>query len=360
MVSEYAEIAARSDDELRELLVSGEPVERIWAMWALGLRRAAAASPALVVAVHGEPTPGVRRHFAVLFAAFGEHPALMELALLDPDEYVRATALQYATVLAASAAERVPWPAILARLEEDPAPPARLAIVEHVPDDAPPPVRAAVLRHLEDPDADVRAAVLDYLARQWQRRHDGGGALPPEVRARAQIEPSRELRRALLGLWLRADGVAPVLRALVATGDEALALEALAIAPEQVPALGWDDVEPLRRSSTPAVQHALFALFEGRLDEVPLAWLLAHALEHHQLVGDVLDQLATRLPGATPAEVPRELFVRLAQHEDQLLDEAAATTLALEAGEGEEDHTRLEAHLAAVTALLIELQRRGR
>lgn len=47
-----------------------------------------------------EPDAGVRRHLLVVLAGAGEGRSIMTLAVHDPDERVRATALQYLARLA--------------------------------------------------------------------------------------------------------------------------------------------------------------------------------------------------------------------------------------------------------------------
>lgn len=91
----FDEVAELETEELRALLRSGAPRERVWAAWALSLRMGDAARPELLKVARGEPDAGARRHFTVVLAGYGDVDALAALARHDPDGYVRASSCHY-------------------------------------------------------------------------------------------------------------------------------------------------------------------------------------------------------------------------------------------------------------------------
>ena len=88
----FSDVEQLDPDELKTLLVAGEPPERVWAAWALGLRHHEAFARELKATAAEEPHPGVRRHLVVVLAGAGESRSVLTMAVHDPDERVRATA----------------------------------------------------------------------------------------------------------------------------------------------------------------------------------------------------------------------------------------------------------------------------
>lgn len=88
------------EEDLRQLLITGDPDEGIWVAWTLGRELGASIVPELTRLIRKIPSPITRRHLVVMLAGYGEVSILKELALEDPDESVRATACQYLTRVA--------------------------------------------------------------------------------------------------------------------------------------------------------------------------------------------------------------------------------------------------------------------
>jgi hypothetical protein len=90
----FEQTHALSLAELHALRASAEPRVRLWATWALATRDDTATF-ARLDDVRAEPDAGVRRHLVVVLAGRQDTSSLETIAALDPDDEVRATALQY-------------------------------------------------------------------------------------------------------------------------------------------------------------------------------------------------------------------------------------------------------------------------
>lgn len=93
--TDWRDVASLPEPEQRSLLQAADPVERVWATWALALRLGAHSVPALRGALDAEPTPGLRCQLVVVLAGLGQRDLVRGLATDDPDATVRATACQY-------------------------------------------------------------------------------------------------------------------------------------------------------------------------------------------------------------------------------------------------------------------------
>ncbi len=91
----HTEVAELDDDALVQLLEEGEPPERVWAAWELGLRREETLVDRIRARLDVEPHFGVRRHLAIMLAGFDDVETLRHLAETDENPYVRATTCQY-------------------------------------------------------------------------------------------------------------------------------------------------------------------------------------------------------------------------------------------------------------------------
>ena len=80
---------------LDALLSGGDPQERVWAAWEIGLRLGKDALPDITRQAYAAPDPGTRRHMVVVLAGLGKQSVLKTLALHDPDDSVRGTSIQY-------------------------------------------------------------------------------------------------------------------------------------------------------------------------------------------------------------------------------------------------------------------------
>src|SRR3954470_7172098 len=90
----FSEVGRLDANELRALLVAGEPPERVWAAWALGLLHDEAFARDLRATAAEEPHPGVRRHLVIILPRAGEHTSHLTTAGHDRNERVHAPALQ--------------------------------------------------------------------------------------------------------------------------------------------------------------------------------------------------------------------------------------------------------------------------
>lgn len=185
----YADLAdvqrAPTADVLR-LLRLGEPQERVWAAWTLGLRDQGGAW--LVERARLDPTPGVRRHLAVMMAGFGRRDDLWRVAE-DPHLRVRATALHWLCRLSRPS-DVVAWDRLMPRLDWEP-PAVRAAILRGLPEQLPPDVDTRWPAALDDPYAEVRSAALDRLAGRPEDRQ----RLTLRLMHRLGEETDRELRQ---------------------------------------------------------------------------------------------------------------------------------------------------------------------
>lgn len=100
--SSFEQVNSLSETERRTLLQQGDPSERVWAAWSLGLEYGASLSPDLIQTLNQAPHPGTRRHLVIMLAGHGERVLVATIAKHDPDEIVRATACQYLIQTAAT------------------------------------------------------------------------------------------------------------------------------------------------------------------------------------------------------------------------------------------------------------------
>lgn len=159
----FCDIARLPPERLRQLISSTVPTERIFAAWALGLTQQNSAAPYLTGAMDREPDAGVRRHLIVVLAGLGERDAVCVLAEYDPDEHVRATAVRQLLRLARP--QDADLHALLVRCVQRDKPTVCIACIEEVKPDSPQQLLDAIEPLIVHPDAAVRAAVIERLAR---------------------------------------------------------------------------------------------------------------------------------------------------------------------------------------------------
>jgi HEAT repeat protein len=236
----FGEVQQLDSAALRALLVSGEPPERVWAAWTLGLQRDQTFERELRVTATEEPDAGVRRHLVVVLAGAGEARSVLTMAVYDPDERVRATALQYVARLAAPADPEANE--LLARVLADGAPPLRLGCIFGLRTDAPAALWNAVDACVSNNDRDLRWAAFETVMRQGKMAR----AAPELTRVLMNTEPERSTRWSALTLLHERDGASGLLALL-----DDVALEARVI-PEVVEMLhakdvhlAWPEVERL-------------------------------------------------------------------------------------------------------------------
>ncbi|MBN1427656.1 MAG: HEAT repeat domain-containing protein [Anaerolineae bacterium] len=98
----FEQVNSLGETERRTLLQQGDPSERVWAAWSLGLEFGASLNPDLIQSLNQAPHPGTRRHLVIILAGHGEKALVTTIAKHDPDEIVRATACQYLIQTAAT------------------------------------------------------------------------------------------------------------------------------------------------------------------------------------------------------------------------------------------------------------------
>ena len=91
----FEEIKKLSTEALESLLAKGDATERVYATWALALKKGTIENSDILTLCDGEPNAGVRRHLIIILAGSGQLKSLYNLAENDPDPEVRADALQY-------------------------------------------------------------------------------------------------------------------------------------------------------------------------------------------------------------------------------------------------------------------------
>lgn len=271
--SRYEEVARLDEVEKESLLKEGDPPERVWAAWALGVRRGAGFMPDLATTLAVEPSAGARRHLAIVLGGYGERWLLTVLATGDPDPGVRETACRALARLATTTvADDEVFETLLGRLLND-VPTVRAAVVESLPACAPEVLRRAADATLTDPALEVREAAFARIA----ARVTSGEPLPASVPSRALVEPERFLRRKLLALWESVAGPRPLLAGAAARSPEVL-LQALDLLLEEGRPVAWSAVESVSQSALSVATARLLRLFAGRLDEIPLGPRLAMLL----------------------------------------------------------------------------------
>jgi len=212
----FREVIELDDGSLRSLLTSGEAPERVWAAWALGLRRFGE----LPAITRHEPSPGVRRHLVIVLLGLGERDAVAAMLANDPDPYVRASAcLHLARVVARDDDSLVDL--LVSRAGLDSSALVRVALAQGASADSPKRIEDALATMLEDGDREVRLATVDALARGGTRNLD-------RLQRRLSCEQDDEVTRAILVHRLAQVGVERLFEGLF--GDERVVALALDIA----------------------------------------------------------------------------------------------------------------------------------
>jgi hypothetical protein len=181
----------QEQDLLETVVRTGDGPERVWSAWALALRLGSDSLPAL--AHDTQPDPGVRAHFAVILAGFGQEEALRALAASDPDPFVRATALDY--LMRTASLERRPETArfIDGLLVGGPEEQLALRVLQTAPADWPPFSKQAIEALLSHPTPSVRIEAAHRLPTAVSPED-----LPVElIRARLRDELDPRVLRAL-------------------------------------------------------------------------------------------------------------------------------------------------------------------
>jgi len=296
----FSDVERLDPDALKTLLIAGEPPERVWAAWALGLRHHQAFARELRATAAEEPHAGVRRHLVVVLAGAGERQSVLTMAAHDPDERVRATALQYVARLAQPKDDDANE--LLARTMLEGTPLLRLGCIAGLRPDARPELWNAVDACVASPDRDLRWAAYEAVMRHGASARSG----PELTRTFLDVEPERPTRVNAFQLLLQCAGV-DGFRQLI--GDASFPATFL---PEVVEAfhqkgvrLEWADVERL-----------IERFPDGRLVHRALQ-LLALGGEGAARSGLLRLFVAERLEGGSSWEMDQEVLTRLRNALDQ-------------------------------------------
>jgi hypothetical protein len=277
VAQDFRQVLELDERTLRELISGeGDAPERLWAAWALALRRDREAASILRRAATGDPSPGVRAHLALLLVAQGEIAAAVTLARLDAEAIVRSSACRHLTRVAKPTDARL-QELIATAMRSDTSPEVHAAIADAVRLDAAEEVWTACTRRLRDPDDRVRANVVDALL----RRHASGSSLASDLRVAATSEERPDLRASMLRAWIGAEGRRAVVRAV---GDRRAqqVLNLLQFFEEENADLDPEDVESLLARNEAAIDSRVAFLHRKGVVRLPVRWLLALALRERE------------------------------------------------------------------------------
>src|SRR4029078_105013 len=158
-MDEFEDIQGVSAERLNELLETGDARQRVFAIWALGLRSAAAVTMADQLRV--EPDAGVRRALSVVLAGQGETDLLVAMCRHDPNVHVRASTMPMGMRFAI--AGRIPWSIVIGRLMDEA--PVRASVISQVDASSPQELRTAALAALHDEQDLVRWEAFETCAK---------------------------------------------------------------------------------------------------------------------------------------------------------------------------------------------------
>jgi hypothetical protein len=266
----FADVLDLADDALRQLVAGdGDEPERVWAAWALGLRRGDGPTTALLRrAATDEPSAGVRAHLAIMLIANGERAAALGLARRDPAPEVRASAWRCLARMAAPE-DRELNELLVHTLATEQATEVRLALVDGMRADAPPALESRALALLDDADATLRSVAIDFALRC---RRPGEG-FPRVLCEHLVRETDRRLFAELADRWVADAGPSPVLSASVAWPAETAALLLARLGATDA-ALALADLDGLHAREEPAIDAELVGMAARGRVVPPLRWLL--------------------------------------------------------------------------------------
>lgn len=292
MPTDFQSLRHLDIDELRDVLATGAPEERVWAAWAIALR--SGAMPDIVEHVADEPSPGVRRALLPVLVGHGEVDILVALARHDPSIEVRRDASVYATRLAAQAA--IP-PALVVELYSAAPSAIRCAIIGAMPGTATAELLALIETGSRSDDTDVVVEAFDAAL----RTHDH--ALCERMMAWLRVRPLAQRREP----WLRLLGDRDRLAALTRWLDDDLRDSAFEATDIPLSALA-----PLIRDHDPQAYDSIRR--HRGLRDLPLG-LLFDAIEVTASL-DFLRELHAQLRERT--WLPSELLTRASALMDEL------------------------------------------
>ncbi len=253
----FEDVEVLGVEERRSLLASSDPVERLWAAWSLGLELGRDATPHLVASLKGEPSDGMRRQLLVVLAGLGEHELLRAFAQSDPDEYVRATAIQYFVRTNPDQLSAIRFAAD--RLLSDAARVVRRAVLQEIGNELAGVDGDQLEALATDADPDVRRLAVRALA----SRIPAGGLLPAlrERCARSGIDFAA--REYIAGLCIEA-GFAHQVLAVAVTSDPRTGSRLLDQLLYREKRFQWEALAPLTRIGSPDIDWKALSLLDSR------------------------------------------------------------------------------------------------
>lgn len=294
-MDDFEDTQGLSSKQLYELLETGDAQERVFAIWALGLRSAGAVT--MADQLRAEPDAGVRRALAVVLAGQGETDLLVAMCRHDPNVHMRASAVPM--VMRFAAAGRIPWSIVIGRLADEA--PVRASVISQVDASSPQELRAAALAALHDDDDLVRREAFETCAKLAR-----AGTLATDVLRDALDHMTEADCVNALSTWFSIES-ATTLGDLLAPAQRAVRERALRLRPflartDLAPLLG-DDAELYVR-----LEHALH-LHPHEAPTIVLLRLAVRTPWHDQLVNLVIARLYKET--TLPAE-QRALLLELA------------------------------------------------
>lgn len=247
-------------DRLRDVLATGDPEQRVWAGWELGLR--SVGSDDLRRLAEGAPHPGTRRHLAVIVAGMGDHLVLRALAEHDPSPLVRADAI---TLLWRCTVDVATASTIEGFFESERSVEVCLCIVKLQPP-LPAPVRTRILtRAVSSESVELRTAAATLLL-------EGEPRCPDALRQRLPIEKDAALADLIRMSW--ASSVEHRLLLEAAASWDPIAKRAALLALSRSNRLyPWSALVPF--TSDPNLRPAVLALLTEPYTSDAQSWLLS-------------------------------------------------------------------------------------
>jgi hypothetical protein len=263
---DWREVAGLPESVQRSLLVTGDPAERIWAIWALGLRLGKGVLADLQKEADLEALPGVRCQLVVVLAGLGERDLLRASALEDPDPVVRATACQY-VVRTMPVGSDLAVDFAIQRMRAD-VPRVQHAMYEEIQAGRlrlPDPVLLEFLAH---DDLETRQLTLEVLAAILQPSDEIVRALADRVLS----EPDPFLRRSCIDFYLRC-GVAEQLVRAAYRAPAPLVCEILAIFQQRGLPFSWTVLAPLAGRADQVLAVAVLKSLIEPLETEAIPWV---------------------------------------------------------------------------------------
>ena len=159
LVKDFEETRTLETGVLHDVLASGDPRDRVLAIWALAMR----STSVIMMAdqLRAEPDAGVRRALAVVLASNGELDLLVAISRHDPSVHVRASAVQMLVRFAI--AGQVPWSLVEERLTD--AAEVRASLMSQVQPTSPEFLTRAAIAGLRDAEDVVRREAFETCIR---------------------------------------------------------------------------------------------------------------------------------------------------------------------------------------------------